>query len=322
MQFINFSKCVSPAVLITVGLLLLGVLTTWGQGYPRDTSYTVNSAYTKYKKKFPQIEIAKTLSSVRMEEGVVYRSIGARDLALDIFYPKDTAAKHPLVVMVHGGGWVSGTRDHMHPLASRLAGAGFVAATVSYRLSPEAVYPAAVHDIKFAIRWLKMQSNTYAIDSSQVAILGCSAGGQLAALVGLTAMDSLYGSVNDCPASDKVQAMIDMDGVLAFHHPESAEGRVAGLWLGGSYEEVPAIWEEASALNHASAEDPPCLFINSSTPRFHAGQDDLIAQLSAFDIYTEVHQIADTPHTFWLFDPWLDPTTDWIVDFLYQMFEK
>jgi acetyl esterase/lipase len=119
-----------------------------------------------------------------------------------------------------------------------------------------------------------------------------------------------------------VQAIIDIDGILAFHHPESAEGKVAAEWLGGTYEEKPGVWQDASALTHVSKNTPPCLFINSSNPRFHAGRDDMIKKLNDFGIYSEVHTFPDTPHPFWFFHPWFDPTVKYIVDFLDKVFKK
>ena len=99
----------------------------------------------------------------------------------------------------------------------------------------------------------------------------------LAALIGSTNNNSIFenNDVNQKTTSN-VQAIVDIDGILAFKHPESEEGTAAGLWLGGSYEEKPEIWKQASALTHTDKNTPPTLFINSSKKRFHAGRDDMI----------------------------------------------
>src|SRR5690606_32095808 len=98
-----------------------------------------------------------------------------------------------------------------------------------------------------AIRWLKMHANEFGLDTSQIALSGSSAGGQIAALVGMTNTIA-YEGPTELEASSEVQAIIDMDGVLAFYHPESAEGQVASEWLGGTYEQKPEVWEAASPL--------------------------------------------------------------------------
>ncbi|MCV9385399.1 alpha/beta hydrolase [Reichenbachiella ulvae] len=310
-------------LLFTVGFLFLSELKA--QDFPRDTSYTVASSYAKYLKSFPEITMARAIAGevIKEQKDLVYRDLGSRQLHVDVFSPKKIKKRAPLVVMVHGGGWISGDKSHMEELAKTLAGRGYVAATVEYRLSPEIEYPAGVQDVKYAIRWLKCQSKKMKIDSSRVAVLGASAGGQLAALVAYSSGVEKFEVEGGPDASSRVQAAVDMDGVLAFNHPESEEGTVAAKWLGGTYEEIPEIWDEASALYHVSSDDPPTLFLNSSYLRFHAGQDDVIEKLNGYGIESEVHQLGDrTPHTFWLFDPWFEPTADYISDFLDGIFKE
>jgi len=88
--------------------------------------------------------------------------------------------------MIHGGGWKSGSKEMQIPLAQQISARGYVTVCVEYRLSPEALYPAAVHDIKAAIRFLRAHAEEYGIDPGKIAVSGCSAGGHLAALAGMT----------------------------------------------------------------------------------------------------------------------------------------
>ena len=217
--------------------------------------------------------------------------------------------------MVHGGGWKSGDKELQIPMAIALAEKGYVTAVVEYRLSPEAQYPAAIHDVKESIRWLKVHANEFGIDTSQMAISGSSAGGQIAALVGMTNTAD-YEGASELDASSEVNAIIDMDGVLAFHHPESEEGQVASEWFGGTYEEKPAIWDDASPLYLKNPIYKPILFINSQYPRFHAGRDELIEKLNEEGVFSEVHTFPDTPHPFWLYDPWFESTVNTMDDFI------
>jgi acetyl esterase/lipase len=296
---------------------------------PRDTSFTVHSAYLKEKKHRPTISIARPAlpATVRAAYDVTYCSLDQRSLRLDIFYPK---AKHrrgyPAVLLIHGGGWRSGDRSQHVPMAQQLATKGYITATVEYRLSTEAHYPAAVHDLKAAIRWLRASAEHYPIDTTKIAVWGFSAGGQLAALVGTTnGYAPLEGTACHPSHSSSVQAIVDVDGTLSFTHPESSESAhnnpsATSYWLGGLQAENPAQWTEAGGLNHVSAQTPPIVFINSSIDRMHAGREDMLKQLDTYHIYHETHTFPDSPHTFPLFNPWFEPTLKYTADFLRVVF--
>lgn len=293
--------------------------------YPRDTSYTISSAYEKVSKKYPFVELAtaEIPKGVAKDAEIIYRKLGNRALQLDVFYQESESVKPlPAVLFIHGGGWRTGDRSLMYPMATQLAGKGFVTVTAEYRLSLEAQFPAAVHDLKAAIQWMRANAKKYNIDTSRIAVLGCSAGGQLAALIGATNAHPEFQEENKIGHSAEVQAVLDIDGVLAFHHPESEEGTMAGQWLGGSFEEVPATWTKASALTHADEKTPPVLFLGSSFPRFLAGKNDMIKILEENGIYYESHTFSDSPHGFWLYHPWFDPTMEYIVNFLEKVFEE
>lgn len=282
--------------------------------HSRDTSFTVYSAYVKEVKKYPFIKIAAPAMS-EFEKGslnVKYKSLSnSRWLLADVYYPKARLPVHPAVLLIHGGGWKSGDKSQMAAMATVLAKHGFVSVAAEYRLSPEAQYPAALNDLKDALKWMRSVSEKYTIDTSNVAVLGVSAGGQLAALLG---------TIKKEKDLVRIKAVVDIDGILAFHHAESEEGQSASEWLGGPYEQKPLVWHEASPLTHAGRSTPPMLFINSQHTRFHAGRDDLIRKVSPYGIYTEVQTIPGTPHTFWLFDPWFEPAMSHIITFLNKTF--
>jgi pectinesterase len=139
---------------------------------------------------------------------------------------------------------------------------------------------------------------------------GFSAGGQLAALVGTTNDDpALEGADCSRSHSNRVQAIVDIDGTLSFIHPELGEGddsksiSAATRWFGASKTQPPEVWHQAEVLNHVSAHTPPILFVNSSVDRMHAGCDDIIKKLDALHIYHEQHAFPSVLHTFPLFNP-------------------
>lgn len=297
---------------------------------PVDTSFTTNSAFQKNIKHYPQIKIATTTlnKNVKADRNVNYCTAGNFALNADVFYPK-TKKNKPAVMIIHGGGWRSGDRSMDIPMAQELANRGYVAVCVDYRLSTEALYPAAINDLKTAVKWIKSNAAKYHIDTNKIAVMGCSAGGQLAALTGTTNNDTSFEG-HDCAtaATSTVHAIADIDGTLAFIHPESGEGAdkpgkpsAATLWLGASATENPALWQSVAPLNHVSAATPPILFINSSVDRMHAGRNDMIKKLDAFHIYSEVHTFHDAPHPFWLFEPWFHPMIDYIDGFLQRVFK-
>ena len=291
-----------------------------------DTSYSNYSAYQSSKKSHPITEIVaeKTLNTVNELKAISYGKIGERALLLDVFSPKKMAKKAlPAIMIIHGGGWRTGNRTQHYQLARRLAELGYVCFTPEYRLSTEALYPAAVHDLKTALRWMKANAQTYHIDTSRIATLGFSAGGELSAFIGVTAQNPVFeGNNGNLNHSSKVQAVVDIDGTLSFVHPESGEGddskriSAATYWFGYSKIDNLKLWEEASPLAHVGKNTPPTLFLNSSVDRMHAGRDDFRKVLDQYNIYSEVHSFPNAPHSFCLFNPWFEPTVKYIDEFL------
>ncbi len=287
----------------------------------RDTSYTLSSALAKAQQynKEKDIEITPVYSNpskkIKTKKEIQYKIITNRSLTANIFYPKMKAKQFfPGVLIIHGGGWRSGDKSLMTPMAEMLAASGYFVMAPEYRLSPEAPYPAAVLDLYDAINWMSDHAEKYNINMGKLIVMGCSAGGQLAALIGTTYNQptNLYGKEK----RGRITAIIDVDGVLAFKHPDSEEGTVAGEWLGGTYEQVPDRWEEASALHHVDQYTPPTLFLASIYPRFLAGRQDYIEKMNMYGTPTETHFMDRAPHSFWLFNPWFTPTMNHILEFL------
>jgi acetyl esterase/lipase len=286
--------------------------------YKTDTSYTVQSTYNKEKIKFPFIKIVKERQHKRVKhiQDLVYKKTDTRELHLDAYFNKGNSLK-PAVVLIHGGGWKSGNKSQMKFLAQEIASRGYSCFAVEYRLSPEAAYPVAIYDVKEAIKYIKANAKNFNADPSRFAVLGCSSGGQMAALIGTTNYNLEFeDQKSNFNQNANVQAIIDMDGILAFKHPESQEGKVAGEWLGGTFEEKPDIWKHASALTHTAKNTPPVLFINSDMVRFHAGREDMIAILKQNGIYNETKEIPNSPHSFWFFHPWFEKIVTDTTDFL------
>jgi pectinesterase len=290
---------------------------------PSDTTYTLKIAYQKYKRDYPFIRAAeydRSKGTMRQAD-ICYHSVDGRLLSLDIFSTAgNSEPPKPAVLLIHGGGWSSGDKTLMYPLADYLSNHGYIAIPVEYRLSPEAKYPAAVDDLKNAITWILKNGRDYNIDTNKIVILGCSAGAQLAGLVGLT-----YGiDETETAVRNRICAIVNIDGVMDFisekakGHQDDSRRKLSASerWFGCRYSEKSELWNEACPVNYVNKNSPPILFINSSQPRFHAGRDEVIRKLNTYSIYSEVHTFDDAPHSFWLFEPWFENTGMLVVRFL------
>jgi acetyl esterase/lipase len=291
-----------------------------------DTSYTIYSAYNKYIKNYPFISIAsyKPKNKIIVQNDLVFCKYGNRNMHLDLYAPEIEANDLiPAVVLIHDGGWSTGDKSLLSQYALAFADSGYVCICPEYRFSPEAQYPAAVIDVKTAVKWLFANAQKYHIDTLKVTIMGSSAGGQLATLVGVTSTTNKFNPKNNLHKQKiRINAIIDIDGVLAFIHPLSEEGGKQGKpgsaekWFGVHYKIDSTKWIEASPLTYTGPETPPILFIASSFPRFNAGREEMVEIMDKFGIYNDEKVFSDAPHSFWLFNPWFEPTREKIIDFL------
>lgn len=297
-----------------------------------DTSYTTWSAWKNVKKQFPDVTIVSqfNFASVSKKMSIVYCKTQSYQLLIDAFYPKEkNKDKRIAIIFIHGGGWRSGDRSQHYPLAEKLAHLGYVCFTPQYRLSTQALFPAAVYDVKASIRWVKAHAGEYNIDTGKIVIAGFSAGGELAAFAGVTGNMPLFeGCDCDRDQTSNVTAIVDIDGTLSFTNSESGEGddskhtSAATYWFGYPKKGNEVLWEAASPLSYVSPKTPPTLFLNSSVERMHAGRNDYIKALDSMHIYSEVHTFEGAPHSFCLFNPWFEPTVNYIDNFLKIVFTK
>lgn len=199
---------------------------------------------------------------------VVYGSVEGRDLLLDLYLPEGVVAPN-LVVWVHGGAWRRGSKDQVPaPFVEN----GYAVASLDFRLSSEARFPAQVHDIKAAIRFLRGESSRFGFRTNRIAIAGSSSGAHLAALVGVTNRDqTLEGTIGDyLGQSSDVQAIVSYYGASNLTTILSQSTRFGlsvrepalDLFLGAQPDEAREIAEMASPVFHVDADDPPLLLLH------------------------------------------------------------
>ncbi|MBL9143419.1 MAG: alpha/beta hydrolase [Verrucomicrobiaceae bacterium] len=201
---------------------------------------------------------------------IEYARVGDHSLRLDLHLPKQT--NPPLIVYVHGGAWRAGSKSDV-PIAPLLEH-GFAIASVDYRLSTEAPFPAQVHDLKAAIRFLRAKADLFHINAQRIAIIGSSAGGHLAALVGVTNGEKeLEGNEGEhLTQSSDVQCIVSLYGasnlqtILSQSTEFGLRTRVTALklLLGGTPDEKPALAKLASPVAHLDKEDPPLLLLHGT----------------------------------------------------------
>ena len=197
-----------------------------------------------------------------------YGTVGDRDLVLDLYLPEGVE-EPPLIVWVHGGAWREGSKDRPPTV---FVERGYALASLDFRLSAEAGFPAQVHDIKAAIRFLRGRAPELGYRTDRIAIVGASSGGHLAALVGVTnGVADLEGEIGEHRTeSSDVQAILSYYGasnlttILAQSTPHGLSVREPALrlFIGGLPTEVPGIAERASPVSHVDAGDPPLLLLH------------------------------------------------------------
>jgi len=204
----------------------------------------------------------------RVEKDLVYARVDGRSLALDLYLPEGVKSP-PLLVWVHGGAWTTGTKAGVRPV---FAANGFAVASVDFRQSTEARFPAQVHDIKAAIRYLRANASTYGYRIDKIAIAGDSSGGHLAALVGVTnGHRDLEGTVGEyLNQSSSVQAIVsyygasDLRTILAQSTPFGLNVRQPALerLLGALPDQTPDLAALASPVSHVDGQDPPLMLLH------------------------------------------------------------
>ncbi len=199
---------------------------------------------------------------------MVYAKTPQRELRMDLFVPK-AVSQPPLVVYIHGGGWKAGSRKV--PFAKSLTAHGFAVASIDYRFSHQAKFPAQIHDCKGAVRWLRSNAEKYGYDAARIAAMGESAGGQLAVLLGTSGgVKELEGDVGGNPGeSSRVQLVVDYFGATDFPlrartQPAMTEkpGAVAYELFGGPVTRKKNLARLASGALFVTKDDPPLLAVH------------------------------------------------------------
>lgn len=217
---------------------------------------------------------------VIIETNLTYAQRGDVKLQLDLARPREGNGPFPAIVFIHGGGWSGGNRQGYRGYLEQAAQRGYVALTISYRLTqpdqnkkPANPHPAQIHDCKAAVRWLREHAADYKVDPQRIGVTGGSAGGHLSLLVGLTEpKDGLEGETSRPELSTRVQAVVNVFGPTDLARlAETSAGTLDLLkWFcNGSVAEKPEVYRQASPLTFVTQDDPPILTL-------HGDKDTLV----------------------------------------------
>ena len=242
--------------------------------------------------------------SVTWEEGIEYTNPDNQHLQLNLARPKTGAGPFPAVICIHGGGFRAGKRDGYDALCVKLAERGYVAATISYRLAPKYQFPAAVHDTKAAVRWMRANAKMYHVDPLRIGVTGGSAGGHLAQFLAVTAhVPRFEGEGGNPDQSSAVSCVVNVYGPSDFtkSYGKSVDAHeVLPLWFGGNLETHRDLHIQGSPLYWVTPDAAPTLCIHGTEDKYVAHEQAvwLVEKLKAATVEAELLMLDGAGHGF------------------------
>jgi acetyl esterase/lipase len=242
--------------------------------------------------------------NVVFESGIEYSNPDDQHLKLDMARPKDGSGPLPAILCIHGGGFRAGNRESYDGLCIKLAEKGYVAATITYRLAPKYPFPAAIHDSKAAVRWLRANAAKYKIDPERIGVTGGSAGGHLAQFLGVTSdVKEFEGDGGNAGQSSKVACVVNVYGPSDFtkSYGKSVDAaEVLPLFLGGNLEKARPLHIRASPLYWVTPNAAPTLCIHGTDDKYVAHEQAvwLIDKLKAANVEAELLTLEGAGHGF------------------------
>ena len=293
-------KSSAPVSLLVAALLSI-ILAQPADAQPPATSAA--PAKPKWQKVLPETPPGFTVVT---KDVAVYPE---HTVTLTLYVP-DKAGSYPAVLDIHGGGWKARQVEQDRPMMERIAARGFVTGIVAYRLSTEAKYPAALHDCKAAVRFLRAHAAELKIDPARIGVMGGSAGGHLSGLLAMTTGKAEFeGDGPNREQSSAVKAAIVMaatQDLVAANKDKTSEGAVE--FFGATAAENPTLFAQASPITHVRAGVPPIIFIEGEKDTLKIGRAEMQEKLRSLGIETALHTLKDAPHPFWMSQPWCDET--------------
>jgi acetyl esterase/lipase len=246
----------------------------------------------------------KVPDTVIFEPDIEFASPDGQHLQLDLARPKSGDGPFPAILCIHGGGFRAGARQSYDGLCLRLAENGYVSVTASYRLAPKHQFPAAIHDVKAAVRWMRANAKKFNIDPDRIGVTGGSAGGHLAQFLAVTAdVKQFEGNGGNPEQSSRVACVVNYYGPSDFtkSYGKSVDAaQVLPLWLGGDLEKAKQKHLTASPLNWVTPNAAPTLCIHGTEDKYVAHEQAvwMIDRLKACGVEAELLTLQGAGHGF------------------------
>jgi acetyl esterase/lipase len=247
---------------------------------------------------------ATTPDEILFEPGIEFAKPGGESLQLNLARPKTPSGKTAAILCIHGGGFRAGKREGWDARCKLLAEHGYVAATATYRLAPKFPFPAAVEDVKAAVRWLRANAEKYSIDPDRIGVVGDSAGGHLAQFLGVTGgVAPFEGDGGNAGVSSRVSCVVNYYGPSDFtksygRSVDAAE--VLPLWLGGDDTKEHHRHILASPLYWVTPGAAPTLLLQGTEDKYvnHEQAVWMRDRLKAADVEVEFLSLEGAGHGF------------------------
>lgn len=238
------------------------------------------------------------------QQKVIYVTRGEKALEADLFLPAATDKPVAAVVYIHGGGWRGGNRAQFQRHAARMAELGFAGLCVQYRFQQEAKWPAPLDDVTAAVDWLRAHAKEYNIDPRRIGAAGGSAGGHLAAMLGVRGNVRAVAAFN--PALD----------LIALGNHDKLSNSVKDL-IGAAYAENPSLWKSASPIENVSPRSAPFLLLHgtadATVPFEHT--ERMLRLLTKAGVRAELMPAEKQGHGCFNQEPWFTPARDRMIEF-------
>ena len=234
---------------------------------------------------------------VTIEEDVVFGTGGGRDLKCDVYTPPGRPTNAPSVLLVHGGGWANGDHKQLRGYGILLGREGYLCVASEYRLSGEAQWPAQIHDVKAALRWMRANSERLGLDPAKIAMEGNSAGAHLTLIAaGTPGVEEFEGDGGNAGVSSHVAAAIAIYAPATLVGGGLSDAVSALMGKDASEERLRA----ASPVTYAKPDYPPTMLIHGTADTTVPHQSSLLMNdaLREANVPVELHTFAGQPHAF------------------------